>query len=68
MYSGLWPSGVLDSTQTVTYFSSWSAQSLELHDLSPRGEILEVDTWPNQAGDTCHVLTDISIFHRFKTH
>jgi len=25
----------------------------------PRGRILEVDTWPNQAGYMCHVLTGI---------
>jgi hypothetical protein len=39
-----------------------------LHDLSPRGAILEVDMWPNQEGDTCHIVTDISILHWFKTH
>jgi hypothetical protein len=39
-----------------------------LHDQLPCGEILEVDMWPNQAGETCHVLTDISILHRFKMH
>jgi hypothetical protein len=39
-----------------------------LHDLSPCGEILEVDMWPNQVCDTCHILTDFSILQMLKTY
>jgi hypothetical protein len=34
----------------------------------PRGEILESNTWPNQMGDTCHVLTSVLIIQRFLNH
>jgi hypothetical protein len=62
------PSGVFDPTQPVTYFPFQSAQSSGLHDLSPRGEMMEVDMWPNQAGDMCHVLINFSIFQKLKSY
>jgi hypothetical protein len=61
------PSGVFDPMQPITYFPTGVPVS-GLHDLSPCGEILEADTWPNQAGDTCHILTDISILQMPKTY
>jgi hypothetical protein len=39
-----------------------------LHNMFPHGKILEVDTWPNQAGDMCHVLTNLSILQMFKSY
>jgi hypothetical protein len=49
-------------------FSPLECPVSRLYDLSSRGEILEENTWPNQVGDTCHVLTDISIIHMLKTY
>jgi len=57
------------STQcTVSHILPLDCPVSGLHDLSPRGEIIEEDTWSNQESDTCDFLTDISIFHRFKNH
>jgi hypothetical protein len=52
----------------LSHISPLECPVSRLHDLSPRGEILEADMWPNWVGDTCHVLTDISILHMLKTY
>jgi hypothetical protein len=45
----LWPSGLRDfSTQhNLSHISPLECPISRLHNLSPRGEIVEVDTWPN---------------------
>jgi hypothetical protein len=65
MYSGLWE---FSTQRKLPHLFPLECPVSRLHDLSPRGKILEEDTWPNHAGDMCHILTDISILHRFKTH
>jgi hypothetical protein len=61
------PSGVLTQCN-LSHLSPLECPVSGLHDLSPRGEILEADTWPNQVGDMCHVLTDFSILQMLKTY
>jgi hypothetical protein len=57
------------STQcNLSQLSPLECPVFELHDLLPCGEILEVDMWPNQAGDMCHVLTNTPILHMCKTY
>jgi hypothetical protein len=66
----LWPLGLRKfSTQcNLSHLSPLECPISGLHDLSPRGEILEAGTLPNQAGATCHVLTDFSILQMLKTY
>jgi hypothetical protein len=66
----LWPSGLRELlTQcNLSHISPLECPVSRLHDLSPRGEILEVDTWPNQVGDMCHILTGFSILQMLKTY
>jgi hypothetical protein len=66
----LWPSGLREflTQHNLSHLSPLECLVSRLHDLSPRGEILEADTWPNQASDTCHVLTDFSILQMLKTY
>jgi hypothetical protein len=64
----LQPLGLRDfSTQhNPSHLSPLECPISGMHDLSSRGEILEADTWPNQVGDTCHILTDLSILQMLK--
>ena len=52
----------------LSHISPQECPVSELHNLSPRGEILEVDTWTNQAGAMCHVLTNFSLLQMHKTY
>jgi hypothetical protein len=61
VYSGLWD---FLTQRNLSHISPLECPDSELHDLSPHGEILEADTWTNKEGDTCHVLTNLSILNR----
>jgi hypothetical protein len=61
-FGSFWPNA------TCHIFPFWSAHSSRLHDLSPHGEMMEKDTWPNQVGDMCHVLINFSIFQKLKSY
>jgi hypothetical protein len=64
------PSGLQEflTQRNLSHISLLECSVSGLHDLSPHGEILEVDMWPNQAGDTCHVLINFSIFQMLKSY
>jgi hypothetical protein len=66
----LQPSGLREfSTQhNLSNLSPLECPISGLHDLSPCGEILEVEKWPSQAGATCHVLTNFSTLQILKTY
>jgi hypothetical protein len=65
MYSGL---REFLTQHKLSHLSTLECPISGLHDLSSRGEIMEADTWPNQAGDMCHVLIEFSILHMLKTY
>jgi hypothetical protein len=65
MYSGL---REFFTQRNLSHISPLECLVFKLHDLSPHGKILEADTWPNQEGDTCHVLTDTPILHMLKNY
>jgi hypothetical protein len=56
------------STQcNLSHISPLECPVSVLQDLSPHGKILEANTWPNQVGATCHILTEFSILQMPKT-